>query len=221
MSESLTAASLADPPPHARRVARPADLVDLFLPDVEMCVLARSPEAAIAGYLDRAAALGRLGSGTRFTVRAGERVRLLALPELPGRDALEEDVRFAAELLADLVGCDALGIRIEVTDRASCPRLHVDRVAVRLLCTYRGDGTQWLDHGDADRAHLGGRGADDAHSGLLREGATLHSVPPFALALLKGSAWPGHESRGVIHRSPGVAAESGPRVLLAIDPLWQ
>jgi hypothetical protein len=36
---------------------------------------------------------------------------------------------------------EAIGLRIHVLADTMCPRFHVDRVPVRLLCTYRGPGT--------------------------------------------------------------------------------
>lgn len=95
MPAPLATASTADAPPHTRRLAHAADLVDLFLPDIELCVLDRADDPGIANYFERAVALGRLGSGTRFTACAGDAIRLLALPELASRTALEADTRFA------------------------------------------------------------------------------------------------------------------------------
>jgi len=45
-------------------------------------------------------------------------------------------------------------------------------------------------------------------------------IPPFAVALLKGSLWQGNGGRGVIHRSPAVTPGETPRVLLAMDADW-
>ena len=44
---------------------------------------------------------------------------------------------------------------IEVLDRAMCPRWHVDRVGLRLLSTWVGPATEWLNEDFADRRQLG------------------------------------------------------------------
>ena len=191
---------------------------------MQIAVLPRAVDAGISAYLAQAAESGRLGSGLRAVLRVGQGpVRPeLGLPDLPGREALADDVAGLAELHGDLLGCDAVGLRLEVIERAMCPRFHVDRVGIRLLCTYRGPGTEWLDDSAADRDFLGARGGglSDAASGLVRDPRGVHAVPPFAVAVLKGDRWQGNAGRGIIHRSPAVLANQAPRVLVAIDAIW-
>lgn len=38
--------------------------------------------------------------------------------------------------------------------------------------------------------------------------------------VVKGSLWQGNGGRGIVHRSPAVAADEAPRVLLAMDASW-
>ena len=45
-------------------------------------------------------------------------------------------------------------------------------------------------------------------------------MPPFAVALLKGDLWQGNAGRGIIHRSPSMPLDQVPRVLVAIDAIW-
>ncbi|MBL7650356.1 MAG: DUF1826 domain-containing protein, partial [Candidatus Hydrogenedentes bacterium] len=92
----------------------------------------------------------------------------------------------------------------------------------RLLCTYRGPGTEWLDDATADRSKLGigAGGLPDDQSGLLGSGTQIQRIPGFAVALLKGSLWQGNGRRGIIHRSPAVPADGFPRVVLAADGVW-
>jgi hypothetical protein len=214
--------------PIATSVARCSEIGDLaaiFGEAVQIAVLPRAVDAAIAGYLAQALLSGRMGSGLRTVLRVGrhpDRSGLLDLPDLPGRDLLADDLAALAELHGDLLGCDAVGLRLEVIERAMCPRFHVDRVGIRMLCTYRGPGTEWLDEAAADRDYLGARsgGLPDEVSGLICDPRGLHAVPPFAVALLKGDLWQGNVGRGVIHRSPTVHVEQAPRVLVAIDAIW-
>jgi hypothetical protein len=112
-------------------------------------------------------------------------------------------------------------LRLEVIHRAMCPRFHVDRVGIRLLCTYRGPATEWLDDRFADRTRLGvnGHGLSDEESGLIRDPAAVHRVPPFAIVLLKGDLWPGNAEQGLIHRSPAPLDDEAPRVLVALDAI--
>ncbi len=61
---------------------------------------------------------------------------------------------------------------------------------------------------------------ETADLAVIFEEATQIAVPPFAVALLKGGLWQGNADRGIIHRSPAVATGEAPRVLVAIDAIW-
>jgi hypothetical protein len=206
----------------SRVVADPAELVCVFEPEVQVVCLRREPDPDISGRLDRLACQGKLTNGFRITLPGTESGPATAFPDGPLADTLQSDLTGLQELFADLIGCPAMGVRLELISRAMCPRFHVDKVGLRLLCTYRGAATEWLDDRSADRGKLGA-GADwraDQSSGLIQDAAGILQAAPFDLVLLKGSAWPGNESRGAIHRSPAVTADEAPRVLLAIDGLW-
>jgi hypothetical protein len=134
-------------------------------------------------------------------------------------DALRDTPRLAAdlsrliEIYADLLGCPAIGVRLEVLERPMCPAFHIDRTGIRLLCTYLGEGTQWLDDsglGPDEREMLKTHPSDDR----------LGQAAPFDILLLKGSLWQNNETRGAIHRSPPMRPDAGVRYLVALDALW-
>lgn len=205
-----------------REVSVPADLVCIFDPEVQVVRLPRPADPALQHHLDTLAQTGGLGRGFRLEVPA-DATRLEAfLPPTPASEALAADLAHLHQLFVDLIGCHATGLRYEVTDHAICPRFHVDRVGIRLLCTYRGPATEWIDEAWADRSKLGGdpNRPPDAVSGLLRDPARVRRASPFDLLLLKGSAWPGNETMGGIHRSPAVEPHEAPRVMVSLDALW-
>ncbi|QND86150.1 Uncharacterized protein ChrSV_3924 [Chromobacterium vaccinii] len=187
-----------------------ADLAAIFDPNVELCLYRRPPIADIAGYLCRAGRDGLPGLGWRRVLTPGEAVDA-PLADLPGREALYADIAWLCDLYATLTGCDRVGARLEVLSGAMCPRFHVDRIGLRLLCCYQGPGTEWLPDAAADRARLG----VDTQSGLVRDAAAIGRALPFSVLLLKGAGWPGANG-GAIHRSPA-PAPGEPRVLLALD----
>ncbi len=206
----------------SRFVSDPADLVCVFDPEVQVVCLRREPDPEISRRLDLLALQGQLLNGFRTRMPAPEGGPAHGLPDSPLADAVRADVAGLQELFADLIGCPAMGVRLELISRAMCPRFHVDKVGLRLLCTYRGAATEWLDDRAADRGKPGA-GADwpaDPSSGPGQDAAGILQAAPFDLVLLKGCAWPGNERRGAIHRSPAVTADEAPRVLLAIDGLW-
>jgi hypothetical protein len=200
--------------------SRLEDLVRIFAPEVQICQVERPHDPLIDHYLDTAVPF--MGAGLRRVVAVTEGLPAASLPDLPGRQALVNDIAFLVALYGDLLGCARVALRLEVVRRAMCPRFHVDRTGIRLLCTWRGPGTQWLEEDCADRSKLGpgAQGLRDEDSGLIRAARGIRQVPPYAIALLKGELWQGNAGRGVIHRSPEVPAAMGPRVFLALDAIW-
>lgn len=190
-----------------------ADLAQVFDPAVNLVRLQRPLPPGLADCLHAAHASGALGSGRRAVIDAGSPLPIGTLPELPGRDTVDADVQLLSGLLADLTGCTRVGVRIEVLDRAMCPRWHVDRVALRLLCTWIGPAAEWLDDRCADRSHLG----SDA---VMTDAAGIGRATAGDIVLLKGELWPDNAGRGVIHRSPQLDAPHRLRIVAAFDAVF-
>jgi hypothetical protein len=198
----------------------PLGLTRIFAPEIQLAQWRRPPDTVIANWLEENA--GNLGSGLRQTIAPGQTPDLGRLPAGAGREALAADIVLLAEVLSELLDATTIGFRLEVVGQAMCPRLHVDRVGIRLLCTYRGPGTEWVEDASVDRRYLGAGagGKPDDVSGLLLAGHRIEAIPPFAVALLKGNLWQGNDGRGIVHRSPALADKDVPRVLLAMDAGW-
>jgi len=195
-------------------------LIRIFDPGVQIAWFERPPVPVIAEYLQ--AVVGRLGSGRSLVARADADLPDLELPEHAGREALLSEIGWLTRVYTDLLGCPSAALRIEVLERPMCPRFHVDRTGIRLVCTLRGPGTEWLHDGWADRSRLGpgSRGLADEDSGLMLPGAEVERIPTFAVGLLKGSLWQDNADRGAIHRSPQIPTSEGPRVMLSLDAIW-
>jgi hypothetical protein len=135
----------------------------------------------------------------------------------PGGDAFGEDLCWQVDLFRQITGGERLRLKLESFAGSLCERFHIDRVQLRLICSYAGPGTEWLEDRDVDRAKLGpgSGGLSDEESGLLREGARVRRLDRFTVGLMKGGLWPG--SRGLVHRSPRVGDASLRRVLFKID----
>ncbi|MEL6792362.1 MAG: DUF1826 domain-containing protein, partial [Pseudomonadota bacterium] len=76
-----------------------------------------------------------------------------------------------------------------------------DNVVARLLCTYRGPGTQY---GVADS------GEDPGEIYETAEGAPI---------LLRGELWRGDAPSGLKHRSPPIEGTGVARLVLVLDPI--
>lgn len=101
-----------------------------------------------------------------------------------------------------------------------CPRLHVDRVALRLVCTYHGPGTEFVPSERFDRTWLG----HAWHRDHARPQTTCEpndgvlAARTGDIVLLKGETWPDNAGRGAIHRSASASAQT-PRLVMTLDPL--
>ena len=104
--------------------------------------------------------------------------------------ALAMDIAFLSGRFAEVLGAEAVDIRLDAVSTDSCWRFHTDFVAARLLTTYRGPGTQWVDPSDAPRAMELQR----SFPGPVNE------FGRHAVGLFKGSR--ASNSTGIVHRSP-------------------
>lgn len=132
--------------------------------------------------------------------------------EVSAAEALAADLALWCEVVGDLTGCDAVGVRLACTRHAMCPRFHVDRVPLRAVCTYLGPGTEFV---NGSGVPLDWRpSADESAIDAQHVVRTL----PMQVVMLKGETWAGNEGAGVLHRSPAVPPGER-RLVLTIDAL--
>lgn len=122
--------------------------------------------------------------------------------------ALARDLRQLLALHALLRPGVARRLRFERIDDDGCRRFHADHVAVRLLCTYAGPGTECLPASAVD-AH---RPADGSNDHVLDPDAVWRCEAGWVL-MMRGTLGGGPAQ---FHRSPP-RDPAGPRLLLAID----
>ena len=196
--------------PSWRRVSELADLAEIFEPGVQVCTWQRLIDPSITAYLNNLRDTGV--SQAIETLTASDQPKLNGLPPAPGRAALADDVTLLGEIVRELHDCPAVGLRLARVGHAMCPGWHIDRVGIRLVCTYVGPGTEWPDDQDIDRTALRSdtRGPIDHIQAAAGE-----------IVLLKGVLWQDNEGFGAVHRSPAIPADAELRTLITLDPLWR
>ncbi|WP_163852138.1 DUF1826 domain-containing protein [Pseudooceanicola aestuarii] len=127
--------------------------------------------------------------------------RFCGTPECAERNMLIEDASALAAIFADVMGCAHLQLRLDVIQTNACSKFHIDAVTARLICTYRGTGTQY---------GLSTNG-DDPN--------TVLTVPTGAPIVLRGTRWSENPPSGLLHRSPPIAGTGETRLLLVLDPV--
>lgn len=117
------------------------------------------------------------------------------------------------KIFTDLLTTQFFTVELSKTTKRMCPLFHTDRVTLRLLCTLRGPGTEWLSNRSVHRSKLG----HGDNRKIVKSGAIVYEVAPFQICILKGDSFPGNKGGGVVHRSPMVSQESEGRYFLRID----
>ena len=132
--------------------------------------------------------------------------------------ALVERLQLCLDMFTELFESQSIGLRLEVLDRAMCPRFHVDRLTVRLISTFYGPATEWLPNVSVNRRWLGpaAAGKTDETSGLIIDASAIQTLEAGDVVLMKGEAWDGNEGYGLVHRSPEVSPADR-RLALTLD----
>jgi hypothetical protein len=132
--------------------------------------------------------------------------------------ALYQDISLLVDMFCCLFELKGAGLRLTVLERAMCPRFHVDRIPCRLVTTYKGIATEWLEHSVIDRTKLGAgnKGKQDEDSGLFQNIHDINRLNTGDVALLKGENWSEEEGQGLVHRSPNIV-QGECRLLITLD----
>jgi hypothetical protein len=122
-------------------------------------------------------------------------------PEGAERERMIDDAAALADIFAGLMCTPYLRLRFDVVTTNACRKFHIDGVTARLICTYRGRGTQY------------GTSTDGT------EPRRVFTVPTGAPILLRGTLWPERPKSGLLHRSPPIEGTGETRLVLVLDPI--
>ena len=124
-----------------------------------------------------------------------------SMPEGPGRAFLIDDIAQLAARFTDLMETSYIRVRLNAVDNNSCRKFHVDSVKARMVCTYRGLGTQY---------GFSTNGEDPQDIFVTKTGMPL---------LLRGLLWREEPASGLVHRSPPIEGTGETRLVLVLDPI--
>lgn len=195
-----TAATTPILPHHVRVSTDFASLAAIYKPEITLAIWDRSPPIRIGSL--------RGAASTDFSTDVAGAAALMAAHLAQGtrrqwHAPLVADVAYLATLYAKITQLDRIEVRLERITGNACWRFHADYVAVRLITTYAGQGTEWLDQETA------GSLADDPNP-------IAHQLATGAVGLFKGRVLAPVAS--IVHRSPPIDGTGEERLLLVIDP---
>lgn len=114
-------------------------------------------------------------------------------------DWIARDIDGLARIVSGVTQAPRLRLRLDPVSNNACARFHIDFVTARLICTYRGPGTQFgVSEGKAPPEDI-------------------ESVPAGMPILLKGKCWPQSEAVRLQHRSPPIEGTDTTRLLMVLE----
>ena len=122
-------------------------------------------------------------------------------PECAERSLLIDDVAALAEIFAGLMRASHLRLRLDVMTSNACRDFQFDPVPARLICTYRGTGTQYSISTD------------------VVESRQVFTVPTGVPIVMRGAYGPGHLRSGLRYRAPPIEGLGETRLVLDLDPV--
>lgn len=204
-----------DPAVHLQRCtaavtsADAAVLLDIRRPEVNLAIWRRHLPDDLTNAVKSLCDVAPFAGVAEDTPEAALDALVATLPTAVPPNLLIDIERLAITFVAIARTGGAIRLRLEAITGPACHRWHADAVGLRLLCTYRGAGTEWLPMtGGAAAARC--LVADALPSSPRR-------IATGAVALLKGEGFPGNTGFGCIHRSPPTRPGRRARLLLCID----
>ena len=128
--------------------------------------------------------------------------QLCEIAEMPvgiERVWFEGDISTLAAHFFKILESKYIRLRLDVVTTDACRKFHVDAVHARLICTYKGLGTQ---------------------IGNLNEDGEVVSVQQLETGvpmILRGTLWPRNAKAKLVHRSPPIEKLGEERLLLVLD----
>ncbi|MEG3082998.1 DUF1826 domain-containing protein [Sphingomonas sp. PB2P12] len=183
---------------HVHRSQTIDALATILDPAVTLVIWERSsavPVGSLAGFdtIQMTTAIDRAGEALTTA--------LAQHPPAAWHAAIAADIATLAAAFAAIMGLSHVVIRLERVIGDACKRWHADYVSVRLICTYRGSGTQWIERSVAP---------PDAPAVETRR-----SLDTGAVGLFKGRVLAGDQA--IVHRSPPIEGTGEERLLLVLD----
>ncbi|MDE9450293.1 DUF1826 domain-containing protein [Aliiroseovarius sp. Z3] len=208
MQQTLVKDLLQDIPAGVSIVDRPEDLVGFHRPGCAAAIWHRRPLASFQSWIDGLSP--ETLPNARVILRPADvRDAVLQIcdvngtPDCAERTCLIDNIAALADMFAAQMQAKLLRLRLDVVTTNACRKFHTDVVTARLVCTYRGTGTQYgigVDSGDPRR---------------------IFTVPTGAPILMRGTLWPAQPRSGLLHRSPPIEGSGETRLVLVLDPVTE
>ncbi|KIC40217.1 hypothetical protein RA27_15480 [Ruegeria sp. ANG-R] len=186
---------------------KPSDLAAIYKPGCAATIWRRQPPKGFQDWID---GLHPDQLPTTRTVLRGEAVGeavqhicdIAGMDECTERTWLVEDIADLSVRFAEIMRSPYLRLRLGVVNTNACRKFHIDAIMARLICTYRGTGTQY------------GVSTDG------KEPKKVFTVATGTPMVMRGTLWPESPASGLLHRSPPIEGSGETRLVLVLDPVF-
>ncbi len=191
------------------QVGRAADLSAVNQADIGLVLWRRSPDTQLAQFVSSLDVEDipherLLVQITDVRQALTNILNAQAVGDYDGVDAFIDDIVIQCETFSTISGSPIVDIRIDHIRGNACRKFHRDNVPLRMICTYRGPGTQIVpdDH------------AAEAIKSQADYTGPVFELPQFSVALFKG-AW--QSANGTVHRSPPIEGQDISRLVVCLN----
>lgn len=188
----------------AAKATFPGILKEVLDVDCNLAIWERTPIADAASLLNGAIEDVRFNTElVKLEQRLASNLSSAGYDDGPARSVLIADITELAELYCSIMNLKELSVRIEVVTTDSCRKWHSDYVKARLISTYVGPATQWLDSANAEHV----RGGEKPRQ--------INQMGTGDVGIFKGKL---ATDAPAIHRSPPIVGSGEKRLLLVLNP---
>lgn len=130
-----------------------------------------------------------------------------------GKVKLTRDIIEITQSFVRLTNAPQVRLILKVVSDDACRKFHTDAYDLRLLCTYVGKGTEWIEDQYVNRKKI----MIGENEDIINDFTQVQSMQPFEVAILKGEINARPKGKGIVHRSPPIQYAGEKRLLLRID----
>jgi len=218
-------ADLACPTVHSQTSRQPEVLADIAQKGINICIWnrPRRPEwnHAITKILTHPNKLHLdLTAPSANEIAAFIQSQTVPDPETSASvESLAADIFDLSRRFAALAEIKHPRVRLTRIEDEGCALFHADTLVLRMLCTYAGPGTQWLENNNVRRDELGCRGRTlaEATAAIVVHSEKIRTLPEAHVAIVKGRLYEEEKHNALVHRSAPLRHPADYRLRLCID----
>lgn len=131
-----------------------------------------------------------------------------------GYESFLDDIQNMVNNFAEISNTNNIEIFFDIVKTTKCPKYHYDQNDLRLICTYKGQGTIWLNNDNFNFDKLGY--TDNLQ--IPKDLSKINTVNEYDIAILKGTKYSNSSYNAIVHKSPDLF-QGEKRLLLRLDSI--